>query len=130
VNLLGSLNNEDVMKYMEACDIFILASEIYLNGKRDGIPTVCIEAMSVGKPVISTYISGIPELIENGETGLLVPERNPKALSSAIARLIDNPKFRNEIGINGYEYVKNNYNIEKTIPLLKKVFNQMIYEKE
>ncbi|MCL5031029.1 MAG: glycosyltransferase family 4 protein [Bacteroidetes bacterium] len=129
VKLVGSLSNAEVINHMYMCDIFVLASEIYINGKRDGIPTVCIEAMSTQTPVISTYISGIPELIINGKTGLLVPERNPEELSKAIEKLIMNPDLRFELAKNGYDFVKANFNIVDTIRSIDEVFVGSLHER-
>ena len=58
------------------------------SGDRDGLPTVILEALSYGVPVVTTAVSGIPELIEDGVTGLLVPERDPVAIAMAVRRLI------------------------------------------
>lgn len=123
ITLQGSMENNDVLLAMAQSDIFILASEIYLDGKRDGIPTVCTEAMSLGVPVVSTYISGIPELIENGKSGFLVPEKNPEQLASAIKKLIDDPDFRSEIAKNGYNRVREIFNQEITTKQLLSILS-------
>jgi glycosyltransferase involved in cell wall biosynthesis len=61
------------------------------NGDRDGLPTVLLEAMALGTPCVSTPVAGIPEAVQHGVTGLLVPERDSFALADAIAALIDDP---------------------------------------
>jgi glycosyltransferase involved in cell wall biosynthesis len=63
----------------------------------DGIPNVLVEAMAMGIPVVSTTVAGTPELIENGRTGMLVPEKTPPALAAVIERLLQNPHERREL---------------------------------
>jgi glycosyltransferase involved in cell wall biosynthesis len=62
-----------------------------LDGDRDGLPTVLLEAMATGTPVIATPVTGIPEVVIDGETGLVVPESDPYALANAIERLLGDP---------------------------------------
>ena len=58
------------------------------TGDRDGLPTVLLEAMALGTPCVATHVTGIPEVVQHEETGLLVPERNPEQLASALRRLM------------------------------------------
>ena len=126
ISLLGALPNDQIKSYNKKADIFILPSVIYVNGMRDGIPTVCAEAMGACLPVISTYISGIPDLIQSGVSGLLVPEKSPKDLFNAIKELIENPELRNRYAINGYETVFKYFNKEKTNKELLELLNGYI----
>lgn len=85
VEMLGTLPHHEVLNHYRKSHCFVLASKLAANGDRDGIPNVLIEAMATGVPVVSTNVSAIPELIENGVTGTLVPPDNPSALAGAIA---------------------------------------------
>jgi glycosyltransferase involved in cell wall biosynthesis len=87
VVLLGRQPFTRVRKEMEETDIFIMASEIFRRGIRDGFPNVIIEAMLLKRPVISTYISDIPNIIQPNFTGYLFPEKNVEALTSIIQHL-------------------------------------------
>ena len=69
--------------------------------------------MACGVPVIATRVGGIPELIKDGKTGLLVPPGDPKALADAIIYLLDNEKERRKLGKNGRELVEKNHSIDK-----------------
>lgn len=124
VTLRGSLEHPEVLSTIAQADIFVLASAIYVNGIRDGIPNVCAEAMALGVPVVSTFISGIPELIENGKSGILVPEKNPGQLAQAIMKLIDHPGFRHEIAMNGYNRVRQCFNVESTMARLFAIISE------
>ena len=71
--------------------MFALPSVVAPDGNRDGIPVALMEAMAAGTPSVSTFVSGIPELIEPDRSGLLVPPGNVAALANALARLLDDP---------------------------------------
>ena len=101
VTLAGSLAEHELAELYRRVDVFALACEIEPNGDRDGIPNVVIEAMASGLPVISTRVSGLPECVEHGATGLLVPERDPKALADALGELIARPERARALGRAG-----------------------------
>jgi colanic acid/amylovoran biosynthesis glycosyltransferase len=89
VELLGALPSQDIEHELAGADIFVLASQCSRQGNMDGIPVALMEAMASGVPVVSTAVSGIPELIEDGRTGLLVPACDPVALADAIRRMLE-----------------------------------------
>jgi glycosyltransferase involved in cell wall biosynthesis len=124
ITLHGNMEHAQTLQAISETDIFILASEIYLSGFRDGMPTVLTETMALGVPVISTYVSCIPDLVENGKSGILIPEKNPDLLAQTIARLIDDPDLRYNIAKGGYNRVKEKFNVadsrEKLIALLSR----------
>ncbi len=82
-------------------DLFVLASKVTSDGDRDGLPNVLIEAQSQGLACIATDVSGIPELIEDGATGLLTRPGDPSALAAALAQLIGDPQRRAALGAAG-----------------------------
>lgn len=92
VRFLGTLTQEEVLNYYRNCHCFALACKIARNGDRDGLPNVILEAMAVGIPVVSTNVSAIPEAVEDGVTGLLVPPGSPGAMAGAIERTLKNPE--------------------------------------
>jgi colanic acid/amylovoran biosynthesis glycosyltransferase len=83
----GVIPQEEVARQMKACHLLVMPCRQDRHGDMDGIPTTFMEAMAVGRPVISCPISGIPELVHHGETGLLVPPDDPFALAAAVTRL-------------------------------------------
>jgi glycosyltransferase involved in cell wall biosynthesis len=93
VRLLGAMTHGELAKFYHQADIFALAPQIIANGDRDGIPNVIVEAMASGVPVVSTAVSGIPEVVKNNLTGLLVPSEAPAALGEALRQLIGNPSL-------------------------------------
>ena len=111
----GSLARGAVFDLLARSDLFVLPSRIARSGDRDGLPNVLMEAQAHRLPVVSTEVSAIPELIEDGVTGLLVPERNPKALAAAVARLMDDPALAARLAAAGDEKVRKAFSPEPGI---------------
>lgn len=87
--LAGKLTRERVIERYARAAVFVQPSRVAADGDRDGIPNVLLEAMAMGVPVVATRVSGIPELVRHGTTGLLVEPDDPEALANAMGQLID-----------------------------------------
>jgi colanic acid/amylovoran biosynthesis glycosyltransferase len=111
VQLIGAVFQEQLVDYLKRADVFVLPCLTASNGDQDGIPVVLMEAMAMEIPTISTYVSGIPELIEDGQSGLLVKESDSVALADAIQRLLEDDKLRRRLGKNGRQKVIQEFNI-------------------
>jgi glycosyltransferase involved in cell wall biosynthesis len=111
VRWLGARAHAEVLEAYRAADLFVLPCRISADGDRDGLPNVLLEAQSQRVPCISTRVSGIPELIVDGVTGLLVEPRAPSALAAALARLIDDPRLRRRLGDAGYERTTTHFSL-------------------
>lgn len=118
IEWLGPRPQEDVLAAYRAADLFVLASRIARDGDRDGLPNVLMEAQSQGLVCVSTRLSAIPELIRDGETGVLVPPADPAALSQALVRLIRDPGLRARLGTAGSEAVRRDFAMEHGIAAL------------
>lgn len=114
VTFAGALPNEKVLEYLGPENILVAPSVYADDGERDGIPTVLIEALICEMAVVSTRISGIPELIEDQGNGILVPARDEKAIADAIQELLENPGLRREYGLRGAEKVRAEFNVYKS----------------
>lgn len=115
VRFLGAQPFDRVLaKYREA-DIFVLPSVIAEDGSGDVTPNAVIEAMAMKLPVVSTKSRGIPELIEDGVSGLLVPPRDEEALAQALIRLIEDKELRDKLGNNARKRVEERFDINKNI---------------
>jgi glycosyltransferase involved in cell wall biosynthesis len=88
VELAGPLPRERLLRLYRRASVLVAPCIVGADGNRDGLPTVLIEAMALGVPVVSTDVTGIPELVVNEQTGLLVGQRDPEALASAVRRLL------------------------------------------
>ncbi len=95
---MGAQPQERVLAELRRADLFVLASRVALDGDRDGLPNVLLEAASQNLAIVATRVSGIPELVGDGETGLLAPPGDPAALAAALARLIGDPALRATLG--------------------------------
>ena len=94
---LGTQPHHVVLQHYQQADLFVLGCEVASDGDRDGIPNVLLESMAMGVPVVVTDISAIPELVEDGKTGLLVPPGRPRKLADAMLRLLTDMQLRNRI---------------------------------
>jgi len=120
VRFCGKLPREKVMNEYSKYDILLVPS---IWEEPFGI--IIIEAMSQGLPVIATSVGGIPEIIKNGETGLLVPPNNPVKMTEAVKKLIDNPHLYERLSINGIKEVQEKYTDEKIIEHIDKYINDV-----
>jgi len=122
VEFLGWKNSEEVAQLMADSDIFVQTSTTSSTGDKEGTPTVLLEAQARGLPVISTWHAGIPEIIDNCSSGLLVPERDSKAIEAALDHLLSEPSKRKELGRNGYELVKNQHSFAAVADVLEHMY--------
>jgi len=129
VILAGAKVQPWVRDRLSKSDLFALACVVTDDGARDGVPVSMMEALAMEVPVVSTSVSGIPELIRHEETGLLVPERDAKALAAAIARLAKDKPLRQKLARNGHTLVETEYNISKSATRLAALFQQVIKER-
>lgn len=96
----------DIPCVLEAMDLFVFAS------LWEGLPNVVLEALAMGKPVISTPVGGVPEVIHSGEEGVLVPLRDPSAMAQAIFFLLDHPDEREKLAGKGRQKIQNEFSLE------------------
>ena len=113
VRFLGWQSQEQVRAALERADLLVAASVTADNADEEGIPNVLKEAMAVGVPVVSTRHGGIPELVEDGVSGILVPERDPEALAAQLGKLAAHPERRAELAAAGRVRVERDYDIER-----------------
>src|ERR1043166_3577713 len=124
VNLLGSLSQDAVLKKLEAADIFALASTTDAQGATDVFPTVILEAMASARPVVSTRLAGIPELVVDGQTGTLVAPGDSNALAQALEQFLRDPELRLRFGKAGRARIEQHFQIERTVAPLVTMLEQ------
>jgi len=105
VSLPGSVTQEELVPIYAQATVFALPCRVLDDGDRDGLPNVLLESMSIGLPVVTTPISGIPEAVRHGENGLLVPERDVAALAAALELLLSDPELRHRLGANARQTI-------------------------
>ena len=124
VNLLGSLSQGAVLEKLQAVDIFALASTTDAQGATDVFPTVILEAMASARPVVSTRLAGIPELVVDGQTGMLVSPGDSAALTQALERFLRDPELRLRFGHAGRQRIEQHFRIEQTVTPLIEMLEQ------
>lgn len=122
IEVQPAVTQEALSAIYAASTIFALPCQILDSGDRDGIPNVLVEAMAMALPVVSTNISGIPELIEQRRNGLLVPEQDAGALAGALATLLDSPALRHQLGIAARATVVRSFDAWETTNALHALF--------
>jgi glycosyltransferase involved in cell wall biosynthesis len=119
VHYAGRKYGKDKHDEFSAADIFTLPSHY------DNFPLVVLEAMQFCIPVVSTYYSGIPEMIEDGRTGFLIPVKNPLLLANKLEELIKDPELRNKMGRAGYEKYRMEFTLEMFEERLKAILEKL-----
>lgn len=122
VTLTGPLPYPDVVERYRRASAFALPCIIAPDGDRDGIPNVILEAMAAAVPVVSTPVSGIPEVLRDGDTGIVVPEKDAAAVAAAIERLLDDPDLAGELARRGRDFVAAEFDLERNIDRLVQRF--------
>lgn len=122
VVLKGAMPHQEVQRELARCHLFVIACKTARNGDQEGIPNVLMEAMASGRPVISTYHSGIPELVEHKETGYLVPERSPAKMGRMINRVLDSREEWPEVVARARAKVERNHNVDKQRAKLEELY--------
>ena len=110
--LLGDQPHDRIRALLDGSDAMVMPSIVTPGGMMDGIPVALMEAMAIGLPVVSTRVSGIPELVVDGRTGLLAPEKDGPALAAALARLARDPALARRLGEAGRAHVLERFNLE------------------
>jgi glycosyltransferase involved in cell wall biosynthesis len=120
----GALDQAAVIERYRTSDLFVLPAREAADGDRDGLPNVLMEAQSQALACLSTDFSAIPELIVDGETGLLVPPGDPKALALALERLIRSSAERDRLGLAGFARVREGFQAEDGIRTIAALMRQ------
>ena len=126
ITLWGQKSSDDVADLLNQSHILLAPSVTSKDGDMEGIPVVLMEAMAMELPVISTYHSGIPELVEDGISGFLVPERDVDLLADRISYLISHPKESEKMGKAGRLKIKRDYNLETLNNQLEKSYQKVL----
>lgn len=118
----GALAQEEVLALYRSADIFALPCRVAVDGDRDGLPNVLVEASSQRLVCVSTNVAGVPELLTDGENGLLVPPEDPAALAKALERAIRDPSLRLRLGKAAEKRVRESFDHRSSIRQLTGLF--------
>ncbi len=124
--MLGTLPREEVIDHYRRAHCFALPCKVAENGDRDGIPNVLVESMAVGLPVVSTRVSAIPELVEDGVTGSLVAPEDPEALARAITDVLLHPENHRESVLRARVKVEEDFDNRRNTAHLNALFQKAL----
>jgi len=122
VALSGPRPQREVIAAVQGAAVFAAPCVVGSDNNMDGLPTVLLEAMALGTPCVSTPVTGIPEAIFDGETGLLVPQRDPCALAVALRRLLDDAALRVQLATAARQRIETEFNVVQSTARLRDLF--------
>ncbi|PZR74164.1 MAG: hypothetical protein DLM73_08620 [Chthoniobacterales bacterium] len=125
VKLIGPQTQAQIALRLAQATIFVLPCTREEGGGMDNLPTVIMEAMAAGLPVISTPLAGVPEMVEPGGNGELVPEHDPAAICAAMERLISDPERARRLGDRGRQIAQEKFSIENSARQLQELFGSI-----
>jgi glycosyltransferase involved in cell wall biosynthesis len=126
VSFTGFISQEQLRETYYRSHIFLHPSQTGHDGNQEGIPNSMLEAMASGLPAFATQHGGIPEAIENGVSGVLVPERDHKELAQALLNAAEDPVFLSRIARSGAEVVRKNFDLRAQAQRLEEIYLRMI----
>jgi len=126
VVLTGALRHDEVVKVLESAHIYVQPSVTASDGDREGIPATLMEAMARGLPVVATRHSGIPEIVEDGVSGILVEERDPSALAQALLLLMERPGSWEALAQAGRAYIEREHDLAKQTAAVEDLYDELL----
>jgi colanic acid/amylovoran biosynthesis glycosyltransferase len=128
VEMPGMLPHDALLDRIAAADVVMVPSVTARNGDREGIPNVLKEASARGVAVVATRHGGIPEAVDHGRTGLLVPERDARALHDALQALASDPGLRRRLGDAGREKMAREFDVRRQVAELEELYDRVLEE--
>jgi glycosyltransferase involved in cell wall biosynthesis len=122
IEIRGPVTHAELREIYAASTIFVLPCLIAGDGDRDGIPNVLAESMAMGLPVVTTAVSGIPEIVDDGRNGVIVPPADVAALAGRIGDLLDDPALRRRLGAAARQTICDRFDSRRTTLALQALF--------
>ena len=128
VFLLGPRPQNDVIARVRRASVFAAPCVVGSDGNRDGLPTALLEAMALGTACLATDVTGIPEVLRNGETGLLVRQNAPADLAVGLARLLSESELRVRLSLAARRLIEREFDVRRNAALLRPIFKGLARE--
>jgi glycosyltransferase involved in cell wall biosynthesis len=122
VRFAGQIDHKKIYHFIAEHHLLVMPSRF------EGFGVAALEASACARPVIATNVGGIPEIIINGKTGILVPPGDEGALAEAILKLANDIGLCHKMGREGYDFAKENYRWERSLDLMSRLYEQLIHE--
>ena len=126
VTLAGPKTQVEVLPYLKQATLLALPCRMDADGNQDALPTVLLEALGTGCPVVSTTVSGIPEIVDSGREGLLVPPENPPALAEAMQKILTNSQLAAGFAREGRKKAEARFDLKKSVATLEGYYLQSV----
>lgn len=126
VTLLGPQPQTVIRHKLHEASVLAAPCVVAADQDRDGLPTILLEAMAMGTPCVSTPVTGIPEIVDHGNTGLMVPERDAEALADACERLLTDAPLRSRLAVAARQQVEERFDVERNAARLRQLFDRVL----
>lgn len=126
INFIGFTEHKNIQQYLEDSSLFIQSSITSISGDQEGTPVSVMEASLAGLPIVSTLHAGIPDVILNNETGILLKEHDIEGFSNAIVKLLKNKKEAKRLGDNGKQYIYKNFKLSISIQRIENIIYNIV----
>ncbi len=124
VTLTGRVSDEELEAYYQSCQVFALPAIVDEAGDTEMLGMVSLEAMRYCKPVIASDVGGIPDIVVDGESGVLVPQKDPEALAAAIRRVLTDPALARRLGHGGYRFARAHFSWESVARATRAMYGE------
>lgn len=118
IRFLG--RRDDALAFTSACEVYVNAADV------EGLPVTILEALALGRPVVATSVGGVPSVISNNNTGLLVPPGDAEAIANGLAWMLDNPHEAQRLGVAGKALVEEQYGLERMVRETESVYDEVL----
>nr|MBO2500942.1 glycosyltransferase [Acidimicrobiia bacterium] len=118
IRFLGS--RADALDFVAAADVFVNPADV------EGLPVAILEAMALGKPVVATAVGGVPSVVLDGQTGRLVPPKNPEGLASAMAELLASSEERRRLAGNARALIERRFSLARMVERYENVYDEVL----
>ena len=126
VELPGAILQDELVEVYRQAQMFALSCQILENGDRDGLPNVLVEAAAMEVPIVASDVSGIPELIDDGINGFLVPSRDPQALADRMASMLKDQALRERFAQAGRQRVLRDFDLQRSTRRILGLYHEVL----
>lgn len=124
VTLTGRVSDEELEAYYQSCQVFVLPAIVDAAGDTEMLGMVSLEAMRYCKPVIASEVGGIPDIVVDGQSGLLTPQKDPQALAAAIRRVLSDEALARRLGHGGYRFAREHFSWESVEKATREMYGE------
>lgn len=126
VQFVDDISQKELLRYYSMADVFVLPSVVTDSGETEGLGVVLLEAMACGVPVVGSAVGGIPDIVQDGETGLLALQKHPEDLANKIHRLLTDEDLRKKVIEKGFQFVRQEFSWDVVARKFKGIYDELL----